>query len=120
MAGTVGVSKILLSGSTSGKGIKIANTSTTLHTAIATADGLDECWIWAYNSHTADLLITVEFGGTTDPDEVIEYTVPFDDGPHLVVPGLILAGGLTLGAKGGTTNLIVCYGYVNRIWTATA
>lgn len=120
MPGFVGITKeILNNASASGRGIKIANTSTTVHTAIATADGFDECWIWAYNAHTSDVEITIEFGGTTDPDDIIVYNVPFDDGAHLVVPGLLLTGGLVLGAKGGTTNVISCFGYVNRIWTAT-
>lgn len=114
------VSKLLLSGSTSGKGILIANTATTIHTAIATADGLDEIWLWAHNSHTTGLALTIEHGGATDPGEVYVYTVPADDGLHLISPGLILTGGLLCRGIGATTNLITVFGYVNRIWTATA
>jgi len=120
MAATLGVVKNFFSASTNGRGIKIANTSTTVHVAEATADGIDEIWAWFYNSHTADVEITVEFGGTTDPDDHIVYSVPFDDGAHLVVPGLILSAGLTFGAKGGTTNVITVFGYVNTLWSATS
>ncbi len=121
MAAAVGIIKNFFSASTNGRGIKVATTSTPIHVAEATADGIDEIWAWAYNSHTADLEITVEWGGTTDPDDHIVYSVPFDDGAHLIVPGLILAGGLTFNAKEVVSgNKITIFGYVNSIWTATS
>ncbi len=123
MPGTVGISKIMLSPSGTpgdGTGKKLTGSLVTMHTAIATADGIDEIWLWAYNSHTTDLKITVTMGGTDDPDDHIVYDVPFDDGAHLIVPGLVLTGGLNMSAMGETTNLITVFGYVNRIWTATA
>lgn len=115
--------KRLLSESTSGRGILITATATagtTIHTAVATADGIDEVWLWAYNGHTANLDLTLEMGGTTDPDDHIQYTVPFDDGAHLVCPGLAMAGGLSIAGFTGTTgSQVTVFGYVNRIWTAT-
>ena len=122
MPGHVGITKELLSDSTSGRGTLIGQIVTAgddLHTAIAAADGIDEIWIWAYNGHTADVEITIEWGGVTDIVDHIVYSVPFDDGAHLVVPGLLLTGGLDVAAFAGTTNVVTCFGYVNRIWTAT-
>ena len=109
-------SKQLLSGSTNGRGIKVVPTSTagtTIHTAHATA--LDEVWIYAYNGHSADVVLTVEFGGATVPDDNIVMTIPTKAGLFAVVPGLILTGGVVVKAFAATANVIVLSGYVNRI-----
>ena len=100
--------------------IKIAATATAgtaIHTATSeTADGsYDRVWLWAYNSHTADVQLTVEFGGATDPDNHIVKTIPFDQGVWLVVPGLILQNSKTVKAFAAIANVIVVSGYVERI-----
>ena len=108
--------KVILSGSTSGKQIKIAATATagtTIHTAHATS--LDEIWLWAVNSSTTAVKITVEWGEATAPDGNIEVTVPGESGYLMVVPGLVLTGSLVVKAFAGTTNVILVNGYVNRI-----
>lgn len=113
---TSSISKTVLSGSTNGRAIKIAATSTpgtTLHTAHATS--LDEIWIYLYNNHTADVLTTIEFGGTTSPDDLIKVYVPFNGGLLLVVPGLVLTNSLVVKAFAATTNVVMAHGYVNRI-----
>ena len=109
-------SKLVLSGSTNGKGILIAQTATigdTVHTAHATS--LDEVYLYAHNAHTAAVELTIEFGGATDPGEVFVYSVPNDNGLHLVCPGLILTNSLLVNVFAGTTNVITVFGYVNRI-----
>ena len=108
-------SKQLLSGSTNGKGIKIANTSTTVHTAVAGTSDIDEIWLYAVNSSGSDVKLTVEWGGTTDPDDHIEVTITAEAGLTLVAPGIPLQNGLIVKAKGATTNVILIHGYVNRI-----
>jgi hypothetical protein len=69
--------KQLLSGSTNGLGIKLTQTSTpgnTLHTAVSGTSALDEIWLYAYNAHTADVVLTIEWGQTTVPDgNIIVY-----------------------------------------------
>lgn len=109
-----------LSGSTDGKAIKVAATSstgTTIHTAIAgtTAGTFDEIWLYAYNSHTADVVLTIEFGGTTAPDQNIVATIASKSGLILVVPGLILQNGAVVTAFAGTTNVVTITGFVNSI-----
>ena len=109
-----------LSGSTDGKPIKVVATSTAgtlLHTAIAgtTAGTYDEIWLWAYNSHSANLLLTIEFGGAAAPDENIKVTIPFQSGLVPIVPGLILQNGLTVRAFAASANLITISGFVNSI-----
>ena len=116
------VAKIPFSGSTQGQGIKVAATATagtTIHTTGTSATVIDEVWLWLYNSHTADVLTTIEFGGATAPDQNIVLTVPFKSGLVLAVPGLPLLGSgsvaLTVKVFAATTNVITVSGYVNRI-----
>jgi hypothetical protein len=114
--------KTLLSGSTRGKGIKVAATSssgTTIHTTGTSASTIDEVWLYAYNSDTTARLLTVQFGGTATPDDDIKVTIPAQSGLVLVAPGLTLTGdgsaGLVVRAYAATTNVITIHGYVNRI-----
>jgi len=111
-------SKQKLSGSTNGKAIKVAATSstgTTIHTAVAGTSDWDEVWLWAVNSSAAALKLTIEWGETAAPDGNIEVTVPAEAGPLLVVPGLIIQNECVVGAFAATTNLVLIHGYVNRI-----
>ena len=108
--------KVVLSGSTNGKQIKIAASATpgtTIHTASATA--LDEIWLWAVNSSTTAVKLTVEWGEATAPDGNIEVTVPGESGYLMVVPGLVLTNSLVVKAFAGTANVLLVNGYVNRI-----
>ena len=108
--------KVVLSGSTNGKMIKVVQTATagtTIHTASATA--LDEIWLWAVNSSTTAVKLTVEWGEATAPDGNIEVTVPGESGYLMVVPGLILTNSLVVKAFAGTANVLLVNGYVNRI-----
>lgn len=120
MATPTSIAKVKLSGSTDGRGIKVVATSTpgtTIHTAQAgTTDNVfDEIWLWAYNSDTVSRLLTIEFGGTTAPDDNIKVTIPAQAGAFLVVPGYILQNSDVVKAFCGTANVVVLFGFVNRI-----
>lgn len=113
---------IPFSGSTQGQGVKVVATSTAgtlIHTTGTSATVIDRLNIWAYNGHTADVVLTIEFGGATVPDQNIVQTVTVKSGLTLVVDGLILLGdgsaGLTVKAFAAVTNVIVLSGYVMRI-----
>jgi len=114
-------SKIALSGSTDGRMIKVAATATagtTIHTGSTTATTFDEVWLYAVNSSTSAVKLTIEYGGTTSPDDLIEYTVAAESGLYLIVPGLVIKGNATalvVRAFAGTANVINIAGYVNRI-----
>lgn len=114
-------SKEILSGSTDGKLIKVAATATagtTIHTGSATATTIDEVWLYAVNSDTTDRKLTVEFGGTSAPDDLIEFTVKAENGLYLIVPGLVIKGNATplvIRAFAATANVVMIGGYVNRI-----
>lgn len=114
--------KVNLSGSTQGKAIKVAataSTGTTIHATGTSSSIIDEVWLYAYNSHTAAVTLTIQFGGTTAVDNDIKITIPQTTGLTLVVPGLLLTGtgsaANTIYAYAGTTNVITIQGYVNRI-----
>jgi hypothetical protein len=114
--------KVPFSAQTDGQAIKVvatASTGTTIHTTGTSTTAYDEVWLYAYNSDTAARLLTIQFGGTTTPDDDIKITIPSQSGLTLVVPGLILAGtgsaGNTIAAYAATANVITVSGYVNRI-----
>ena len=110
------ISRQLLSGSTNGQGIKVAATATPgtlIHTAHATS--LDEVWLWCVNSSSSPVKLTVQFGGTTDPDDSIEATITGESGLFLIVPGLVLSNSKVVRAFAATANVLAVHGYVNRL-----
>jgi len=109
-----------LSNSTDGKPIKVVQTATAgtaIHTAVAgaTAGTFDEIWLWACNNHTANVALTVEFGGPDAPDQNIIVTIPFKSGLVPIIPGLILQNGATVKAFAAVANVITLTGFVNSI-----
>lgn len=112
------LTKRILSGSTNGRSILVAATATlgtTIHTAVSGTTDMDEIYLYAVNSSTADVKLTIEFGGATSPNDLIEYTVPAENGEHLIVPGFLLQNGLVVTAFAGTANVITINGWVTRI-----
>ena len=108
--------KLKLSGSTDGKGIKVTQTATagdTIHTAHATA--LDEIWLYATNTSDSDVELTFEWGEATAPDGNIICTVPSKSGLQLIIPGFLLTNSLVVKAFADTANVIIIHGFVNRI-----
>lgn len=109
-----------LSGSTDGRGIKVVQTATagtTIHTAVAgtTAGTFDEIWLYAYNSSASSVVLTIEFGGTTAPDDNIVLTLASKSGLQLISPGLILQNGTVVKAFASEANVIIISGFVNSI-----
>ena len=112
------ITKVKLSGGANGRNVLVAATATPgtlIHTATAVAAELDEVWLWANNSSASDVKLTVEFGGVTAPNDLVEFTVPAEDGFYLIIPGLILDNGVVVRAFAASANLVVVNGYVNRI-----
>lgn len=110
--------KLKLSGSTDGKAIKVVQTATagdTVHTAVAGTSDFDEIWLWAYNGHTANVVLTIEFGGAGVPDQNITVTIPYKAGLIPITPGLILQNGMVVKAFASVANVVTVMGFVNRI-----
>ena len=109
-------SKELLSGSTDGKNVKVVATATagtTIHTAHASAT--DEVWLYACNTDSTDRKLTIEYGGTTSPDDLTEVTIEAEAGWVLVIPGLLLTNSLVIKAFAAAANVVEVNGFVNRI-----
>lgn len=109
-----------LSGSTNGKSIKIAATATagtTIHTALTGSTGWDEVYVWINNTSPSAVLLTIEFGGVTDPDNLIvkQLSIPPNSPPIPVLTGQILQNALVIGMFAGAANVLLATGYVNRI-----
>ena len=110
--------KLPLSGSTNGRMVKVVATATagtTIHTAGSGTTNIDEVWLWAVNSDSTARKLTIEFGGTTSPDDTIEVTIPGESGLVLVSPGLVIQNSLVVKAFAATANVVMLTGYVNRI-----
>lgn len=109
-----------LSGSTNGKAIKVVQTATlgtTIHTAVSSTTAYDRIRLWVVNSDTTDRKLTIEYGGATSPDNLIEMTIPAEDGLFEVTPpeGLILNNAQVVTAFAATANVLMVYGYAERI-----
>ena len=115
-------SKQFLSASTDGAAIKVVatdSTGTTIHATGISASIIDEVWLYAYNSHSTTVELTLQYGGITSPNNDIKITLDSKAGLTLLVPGLILKGtgsvATTVYAYAATANVITLSGYVNRI-----
>ena len=110
-----------LSGSTDGKGIKVSQTATagtTIHTGPTNTAHFHEVWLYAVNSDTTARKLTIEWGGVSSPDDLIEFTVPAESGLYLITPGLVIKGNATaliVRAFCATANVVSIAGFVNRI-----
>ena len=104
-----------------GLAIKVAATATagtTIHTASATATTIDEIWLYAVNSSTSSVKLTIEWGEATAPDGNVEVTILPEAGLVTIIPGFLLQGNAAakvVKAFAGTTNVICIHGFVNRI-----
>ena len=108
-----------LSGSIDGRGIKVTATvspGSLIHTALdsVAANEWDEIFIQAVNTSAAAVKLTVEWGGVSNPDDLIEITIPAESGFSEVISGNVLQNGATVRAFAAQADVIVLHGYVNR------
>ena len=113
--------KTLLSGSSQGQPITVvqtASTGTTIHATGTSSTTFDEIWLYATNTSTAAVVLTIQYGGTATVNQ-IQQTIPANSGLTLIVPGLVLTGtgaaANTVYAYAGTASVVNISGYVNRI-----
>ncbi len=110
--------KIPLSGSTHGRGIKVVATATAgtlIHTAASvTTDGEgDEIVLYGRNDDTSARTLTLEWGGVTVEDDLIEFVMAANAPFQLLIPGLFLRNALVVRAfvpSGGSK--VILWGYV--------
>ena len=108
---------IHITGSASGSATKI-------HTAVAGTVNMDEVWLYANNTHTAEIVLTLCWGdagtgsGATGDGGIeaqLKTALSASAGSYLVAPGLLLNNGHTLHAFAATADKVNVIGYVNRI-----
>lgn len=107
------------SASSDGRGVKVAATAspgTLIHTALVNqaATEWDEVFIKAINTSGSPVKLTIEWGGTTAPDDLIEVTIPAESGLIEVVPGHVLQNGREVRAFAATADVLVLHGFINR------
>jgi hypothetical protein len=61
--------------------------------------------------------LTVQWGGTSTPDDDIKISIPSLSGLTLVAPDLVIRNSLVVAAYAGTANVVTIHGYVNRVTT---
>lgn len=109
--------KVQLSESADGRQIKVAATATAgtlLHTAHAT--DLDEVWLWAVNSSASPVKLTIEYGGATAPDDLIEDWIQPESGLKKIIEGSSpLTNSVEVRAFASVADVINIQGFVNRI-----
>jgi hypothetical protein len=111
------ITKNKLSASTNGRGILITQTATagtTIHTAVGNATDWDEIWLWAHNTSTSAVKLTIEYGGTGTGD-LIEMTIPPESGLIPIVSGLLVQDSVVVRGFAGTGSVINIFGFVNSI-----
>jgi|TARA_R100000008_G_scaffold53684_1_gene32653 hypothetical protein len=115
-------SREFFTGTGDGTGLKVTSTTAgaadTIH--LAPSDVRDEVWLYAYNDHSADVLLTLLWGDATDPDDYIRKTIPTRAGFTLVIPGLMVDEGKRIKAFAATANEVMIHGYVNRITSTSS
>ena len=95
-----------------------ATPGTTIHTGPSSASEIDEVWLYAMNTDSSARKLTVEWGGVSSPDDLIEITLPAEPGLVLIAPGLLIKGNATpllVRAFAATADVITIHGYTNRI-----
>lgn len=111
------IAKQLLSGSTNGRMITVAATSSTgtlIHTAVSGTSSIDEIILYAVNTSSTDVLLTIEYGGTGISNEV-KFTIPGQVGLVDLGAKFVLQNGLAIRAYAATSSVINVGGYVHRI-----
>ena len=115
------ISKLSLSGSTNGRGIKVTTvlpvdgSDTTIHTAVTGTTDTDLITLFAYNDQSAAAELELGWGGTTNIDDSIALSIAGRSGLILVTADLPLRNSLVVVASASVANVIVIFGYVNRI-----
>ncbi len=117
MAVEQNVERLLLSGSTDGRGIKITaitnGTAQTIHTAHAT--DIDEIYLEVFNSDNIPQRISILLGGTTEPDDLMEIYLRPSSGWENIVNGQALTNSLIVKAYAAEASKVTIQGRVFRL-----
>ena len=107
-----------LSGCSSGKLIKVSETSspgTVIHASVSGGTSWDEIWLYAVNNSEGAHPLIIEYGGLLDPDDLIRVSIAPQSGLVLIVPGFILQNSNVVRAFCPEPDVLCIGGWVNRI-----
>lgn len=108
-----------LSESTNGRQIKVVATATAgtlLHTAVAGTAKIDIVKLEVVNTQVSGTVtLTVEWGGVTDPDDLIEIILQAQEGAVVVIDGRRINNGLAIRAFADVANVLLIYGEVDTV-----
>ena len=119
----MGINKYNLSGMAASVPIvvgEVASPGTTIHTAPSADNGTDNVWIYAHNTGSATVNLTMQYG-TVDagdgPPSGSNFImgIPPQAGLTLVSPGLVFESGSIVKAFAAHSGSIFLTGYVNRV-----
>ena len=82
--------------------------------AVTGADNYDDILLEGVNSDTVDRKLTIEWGGVTAPDDLIELTLPAEGGLVMLVRG-ILQNSLVVRAFAASANVVLIRGQVWKV-----
>lgn len=105
-----------LSASTNGRYIQITATATLgtlIHTGVTGALRWDKVWAYAANTSAAQVLVTVEFGGTGTANNVMTL-VPAQSQVNILY-GIPIQNALTVTVFAATGSVINVGGYVEQV-----
>ena len=113
------VTRVGLSGSADGEMILVTATSTvgtTIHTSTnqVSASRYDEVWLFASNSHSSAVELTIEIDVANTSTSHFIISVPKDDGLYVVLPGVSVHNGKLITAFAATGSVINIVGYVEQ------
>ena len=98
--------------------VATATLGTTIHTGANVATTVDEVWLYANNTHSSAVTLTIEFGGVAAKDKIQTSLALSPGGLILICAGLVLQGNTTpkvITAFAGTASVVSVFGFVNRI-----
>ena len=103
-----------LSGTTDDRGIKITQTATAGDTIHLNSSGNTQLiYLWLSSTHSSAIVTSLECGGATSPDDVMEVSVAADAIGE--VSGFPLGAGKTLKIFAATANKVSVRGYAVSI-----
>lgn len=105
-----------LSASTNGRYIQITATATLgtlIHTAVTGTVRWDKVWAYAANTSLAPVLVTVEFGGTGVPNNILTV-VPAQSQANILY-GIPIQNALTVTVFAATGSVINVGGYIEQV-----
>lgn len=105
---------VVPSGSTNGRLIQLADTSTTLHDSTDSTTDVDEVFVYVCNTSATAVKVTIEIEGT-GAGTIVEQTIPGESGWILMLPGIRVNNTTDIDGKAGTASVCNALVLVNRM-----